>query len=195
MLFDWPGFFLYVVIQTFTPGPNTMSTLANASRVGVKRNMPFALGIVTGVVGITFACGMIYDSIHQLIPQIKPVMLVVGAVYLLYLAWKIYKTDFEAERSRPIKGNTYLNGIMLEFVNPKLILYSLTVMSNYVVGVYHGPLMIAGFALLVGLVCFASLLSYALFGSLILRTLTKYGKLVNIVLALALVYCAISLFL
>lgn len=195
MGFNWSGFLIYAFVATFTPGPNTMSTLANASKVGVRRNLPFALGITTGVIFIQFVCGMVYDEIRQFMPQIKPVMLGIGTAYMLYLAYRIYKTDLNVKKDGRAKGNSYLSGVMLEFVNPKLFIYAITIMSGYVVEVYHSWQAIAAFALLVGAICFASLQAYALFGSVILKLLKNHGKLVNAALALALVYCAVSLYL
>ena len=52
----------------------------------------------------------------------------------------------------------------------------------------------AGFALMLASICFLSNLCWAAFGSVLKRLFSRYAKAVNTVMALLLVYCAVSLF-
>ena len=69
-------------------------------------------------------------------------------------------------------------------------------MEAYVVPYYHGnwPALIF-FAVLLSLIGFLSTLSWTAFGSAFRKLFTDHAKAVNTVMALLLVYCAVSLFL
>ena len=47
-MFPWARFFLYVLVTAGTPGPNTLSSMSNGSRLGFRRTLPYIFGIWTG---------------------------------------------------------------------------------------------------------------------------------------------------
>lgn len=68
-------------------------------------------------------------------------------------------------------------------------------MFNWV-SFYNGQvLLLTGFALLLAFIGFAFTLCWSVFGSVFKLLFSKYAKLMNIAMALLLVYFAISLFL
>lgn len=67
-------------------------------------------------------------------------------------------------------------------------------MFNWV-SFYNGQvLLLTGFALLLAFIGFAFTLCWSAFGSVFKLLFSKYAKLMNIAMALLLVYCAISFF-
>jgi threonine/homoserine/homoserine lactone efflux protein len=80
--------------------------------------------------------------------------------------------------------------MVLQFINVKVILYGITAMSSFVLPYYRGVSSVAAFVLLLSAVGFAGTLCWALFGAAFDRFFIKYSKIVNAVMALALVYCA-----
>ena len=42
------AFLSYVVVTTFTPGPNNVMSMSNASRYGFRRSMRFTTGVCAG---------------------------------------------------------------------------------------------------------------------------------------------------
>ena len=90
----------------------------------------------------------------------------------------------------------FLGGLALQFVNPKLYLYGILSMEVYILPYYQNqPLTLLGFALLLALIGFIFTLCWAAFGSVFRRVFSHHGRIVNTIMALLLVYCAISLFL
>ena len=82
------AFLSYVAVTTFTPGPNNIMSMSNASRFGFRRSMRFTLGVCAGffmVVGLSIVFTI---ALYRAIPSIRPVMTVIGAAYILWLAWK-----------------------------------------------------------------------------------------------------------
>ena len=133
------------------------------------------------------------------IPAIKSAMTVIGASYILWLAWKTYnskpsrKEEGEGQGQGQELPSSFLSGVMLQFVNPKVILYERYFPpSSFPITSSAGVL--AGFALLLASVGFVSTCTWSLFGSVFQRFLVKNDRLFNGVMALLLIYCAVSLF-
>ena len=68
-------------------------------------------------------------------------------------------------------------------------------MEAYILPIYHGQaLPLFGFAMLLSFIGFAFTVVWSAFGSAFRILFSRYAKAVNTVMALLLVYCAVSLF-
>lgn len=113
---------------------------------------------------------------------------------MLYLAWKVWKTSSDLEvESR--KESSFLSGMVLQFMNPKIYIYAITAMSLYILPLYHSVVALIVFVLILTIIGASGSYVWALFGSAFCRFFTKHTKGVNLVMALLLVYCAVSLYL
>ena len=186
-------FLSYVFVTTFTPGPNNILSMVNAKRYGFKNSFPFNLGVLTGFIIIMIACSYFNLFLFNLMPKIEHFVGILGAVYMLYLAYKItFGTKVGTDLTSK-KTNTYLAGLTMQFVNPKVILYGITVIATFITPYYKSGFALILFSLILSLIGFISTLCWALFGALFQNFLTKYNKQFNIVMGLLLVYCAISI--
>lgn len=89
----------------------------------------------------------------------------------------------------------FLNGLMLQFVNPKVYLYCLISIEVYILPAFSSqPGMLFAFALLLALIGFCFTLCWSVIGILFQRLFSTHARLINTTLALLLVYCAIALF-
>lgn len=193
-MFHWFNFLSYAVVTAVTPGPNNILSMSNASRLGFRRVLPFNFGIGIGFSIVMLACAFFCNTLSALIPRIKTPMLVLGAAYMLYLAWKTLKSA-SAVQETPSRGDLTA-GLVLQFVNPKIYIYCIVSMEAYILPHYQGqwgPLVF--FALLLAFIGFVFTLCWSLFGSVFQVLFSKYAKITNTVMALLLVYCAVSLFL
>lgn len=193
-MFHWFPFLLYAVVTAVTPGPNNIMSMSNAGRMGFRRALPFNLGIWAGFSVVMVLCTLCCSLLSVVIPKIKLPMLVIGACYMLYLAWATFRGGTEVTEGHSRTG--FLSGFALQFINPKIYIYCIISMEAYILPYYAGqPLILLGFALLLAGIGFAFTLVWSAFGSLLRVLLTKHGRLINTAMALLLVYCAVSLFL
>ena len=186
------AFLSYVVVTSFTPGPNNIMSMSNASRYGFRRSSRFTLGVCAGfflIVGLAIAFTIV---LYRAIPSIKPVMTVIGATYILWLAWKTATATPGDKKSAG--QNTFTSGLALQFLNPKAILYGLTAASTFIVPYYHATPVLVGFAAALALVSLASTTLWAAFGSVFQRFMAENHRLVGYVMGALLVYCAVSLY-
>jgi threonine/homoserine/homoserine lactone efflux protein len=187
------GFITFILISTFTPGPNNIMSLNNAARVGLRKALRFNVGIFFGFLIVMVLCAFAGSALYATIPHVKIIMSVVGASYILYLAWKTIRssTDFTAEA----KAQSFVSGFLLQFVNPKIMLYGLMAMSSYILPYYRTWWEIGCFALLLTITGSSANVSWTLFGHLFKRLMVKHEKIILTIMALLLVYCAAELLL
>lgn len=192
-MFSWLQFLTYAIITAITPGPNNIMSLSNASRVGFTKALPFNFGMLLGSSLVMMGTALLSSLSTALFPSIQKGMLVVGFSYMLYLAWKIFKSpaDINEEDKNTIGFGAALG---LQFVNPKAYIYGIVSMQIYILPHYQGNnLTLAGFAFLLAAMGFAATLCWSAFGSIFKLLFSRHAKITNTVMALLLVGCAISL--
>ena len=193
-MFHWFSFLTYAVITAATPGPNNIMSMSNGIRKGFRRALPFNLGIWVGFTVVMVVCTLFCSLLAALIPKIKTPMLVLGAAYMLYLAWETFRSSDLIEEDHSRSG--FLSGLLLQFINPKIYIYCIMSMEAYILPFYsQDPLALLGFALLLAFIGFVFTLAWSAFGSVFQTLFTRHARVVNTILALLLVYCAVSLFL
>lgn len=192
-MFPWASFLTYAVVTAVTPGPNNLLSMANGSRKGFRGALPFNFGILAGFAIVMILCTLFCGLLSAMIPKIKVPMLLVGAAYMLWLAWQTFRSQGELAEGHTQGG--FAVGLVLQFFNPKIYLYCILSMEAYILPLYHSqPLILLGFALLLAFIGFLFTLCWSAFGSLFRWLFSRHAKVVNTIMALLLVYCALSLF-
>ena len=193
-MFNWTSFLTYALVTAFTPGPNNLMSMSNASRLGLRAALPFNGGILLGQCAVMGLCALLGSALGALIPKIKLPMQLLGAVYLLSLAYQTFRAPPQVEGKNTAGG--FLAGVAVQFVNPKLFLYGMMSMEAYILPAYAGDTgAVLGFALLLSAIGCTSTVCWAVFGSAFRALFSRYARVTNTVMALLLVYCAVALFL
>lgn len=193
-MFPITDFFIYCFITAYTPGANNLLSMSNTARLGFKKSFKFNLGITAGFFIVMSVCTLFSSVLYSALPKIKFFMQILGAAYMLYLAWKIWKShsDLEIENE---KTASFFAGMVLQFMNPKIYIYAITAMSLYILPVYHSAISLIGFTFVLTVIGASGSFVWALFGSIFCKFFARHTKAVNLIMAVLLVYCAISLFL
>jgi len=192
-MFSWVNFLTYAIITAVTPGPNNIMSMSNAGRLGFKKSLPFNMGIWVGFSLVMLGCTFFCNTLSGIIPKIKLPMLIIGSLYMLWLAWKTFRSSSEIKEDHSRSG--FISGLLLQFVNPKIYIYCIVSMEAYILPFYQGKWVeLIFFAMLLAFIGFVFTLCWALFGSVFKLLFSKYAKVTNTVMALLLVYCAASLF-
>lgn len=186
------AFFSYIFLSAYTPGPNNIMAMANAGKNGFKKGMKFCVGVLFGFLSIMICSAMFCSVLYRFIPKIEPVMVCIGAAYILWLALTIFRDKAHQEKKGSFETNSVLSGIILQFINVKVILYGITAFSTFILPYYQSIPMLILFVLLLSLVGFSGTVCWALFGAVFERFFSAHRKVMNVVMALMLVYCAIT---
>lgn len=191
---NWLPLLSYVFVTTFTPGPNNIMSMTLANKFGLRKTMRFNLGVFAGFVLIMLLCSYLSLVLSGLLPRFRVVMSVVGAAYMLYLAAKVVRSTNSAQTTGDEAVHSFWPGLGLQFLNAKVVMYGITVISNFVLPYSHSQLLLMIVAVLLAFVGFVSTTCWSLFGVLFQRLLASYRRPFNVAMGLLLVYSAFSVF-
>jgi threonine/homoserine/homoserine lactone efflux protein len=120
-------------VGTFTPGPNNTLATALAANYGLRQALPFVCAVPVGWSVLLVANALGLGVIVLSFPPLRWGLLAAGALYLLWLAWKLASTrTLNDATSSPIVG--FKQGVLLQFINIKAWLLAMSVASGWVVG-------------------------------------------------------------
>ncbi len=189
--------FVFCTVMTYSPGPNTTLSTALAANEGLKRALPFCLAVPTGWTVLVLACGFGLGSLVTQMPVLRWSIKAVGVAYLLWLAWKLAGQGSMTQVDQRRLRVTFVQGVMLQFVNIKAWMLALTLTAGWVVnaGMQVAPNPGERLAIVTAFMvffAFTSNFAYALVGSLLRGWLAHGQRLLwfNRILALVLVVTA-----
>ncbi len=135
-----------------SPGPDNIYVLTQSLVNGTKSGIATTAGLISGCIVHTtllaFGISAIITASEEIFYGIK----VLGACYLLYLAYKVYKSDEYISLAENAPKKSYLQlfktGVIMNLINPKVMIFFLaffpgflwdkegnTVMQFYVLGI------------------------------------------------------------
>ncbi len=185
---------LYCALMSGTPGPNNVMLATSGANFGYRRTLPYLLGINSGVFGLTLVVCLGLGAVFSRFPQIHGGLKIAGAVYLVYLSWKLAGAGV-ASQAKVTQPLSYWDGVIFQLVNPKSWMKAATIATVFLPSDIHA----AAAALLVstiGLVIGFPLISiWTLFGVAIGSLLSTPLRLrvFNGVMGLSLLALAVSL--
>lgn len=184
----------FVLVTTFTPGPNNISCASMGVLHGYGKTFRYIAGIATGFFMIMLLCAFVSSSLLKFLPSAEPVLRIVGAVYILWLAFGTARATY-AFGSTGQSPMGFKKGFFLQTLNPKVVIYGLTLYSTFLSNVSGNHLALVAFALLFALTAFCAVSTWTLCGAAIRTHLHQPGirKLINTVLVLLLVYTAFDI--
>ncbi|HYF90835.1 MAG TPA: LysE family transporter [Symbiobacteriaceae bacterium] len=192
---DWVAFTSYIFVASFTPGPNNIMSMTNGIRVGLRKSLRFNLGVAAGFFVLMALCSYLSLALASLLPRFRLAMSLVGAAYMLFLAVKVAFSTDSAPEAASEAPSSFWAGLGLQFLNPKGIMYALTVVGNFLLPHFRSQAFLLVALVLLGFFAFISTTSWSLFGATFQRLLTRHRRPFNAAMGLLLAYCAVSAFL
>ena len=183
-------FLVYVLVTTFTPGPNNVMSMTNAMHYGYRGTIRFLAGIVIGFFIVMLTSGLLNVVLTSWLPSLEKWLKILGAAYMLYLAYHIAKAKLHEMDEARNSDSSLWAGFAMQFLNIKVILYGITVYSLFIVPWHRDAVTIGLFAVVLALVGFVATSSWAFGGNIFRNSLRKYYRWFNAVMAGLLVYTA-----
>lgn len=185
------NFFIYSVINAFTPGPGNILALNTITNYGYKKGRPLYWGIFAGYYVVQVICAVFVFGVSTFLPELLGIMKYIGAAYILWLAVHI-------ALSKPTTGTveksaSFLKGFLLQFVNVKIYLFGITALTGYVTEYSASLWVLLLFELIIATIGTTATLTWIGMGVLIQRAYQKYYRVINIILALTLSECVYSM--
>ncbi len=183
----------YALVSIFTPGPNNITASSLGMRVGYARTLHFIAGVVTGFFCIMLASGLLTEVLVSVVSKADLVLRIAGVAYLLWLAYTVLRPERQSHKG-PDAGSRFIDGLLLQFVNVKVILFGLTMYATLLVPWTKHPSVVLVSALLLAFLSFCSTSLWALLGAAIQRFIAvpRVKLIYSLVLAALLLYAAWS---
>lgn len=128
------SFVLYSFVTSITPGPNNIMLAASGVNFGFKRSIPHILGIGCGFGFMVVVVGLGIGSILSSNVILYECLKIIGIAYLLYLAYKIYRSGAMETDTKQSKPLTFMQAALFQWVNPKAWVMALGAMTTYLAG-------------------------------------------------------------
>jgi len=139
--------------------------------------------------------GLMAGFVQQYLPRFELILRVVGAGYILWLAYGILRANYQFDNNENQAPLRFWQGIFLQIVNVKAIFFGLMIYTAFLSDFTNAWYLVLGSAIFFGCItfCFTSL--WALFGSLIRKYMHQplIYRLVNLFMAGLLVYTALEI--
>ncbi len=118
------------MLLTISPGPDIIYVLMQSITFGKKYGIATALGLVLGIIIHTSLIAFGVSAIIQNSPKVFFSIKFLGAIYMLYLAYKVYKSSSKInleENTVPKKTILELvkQGFIMNVLNPKVTIFFL----------------------------------------------------------------------
>lgn len=179
-------------VTVWSPGPNNILLLSTASKYGFRKNLKLLLGIWTGSLTLMCLSGIFCSTLSRVIPGIQPVMKYVGAAYILFLAWQTLNRQPPGESSSE-KEPSYFMGLFLQLLNVKIIIYGLTMFSSFILPNESRIPVLFFFAVYLMILGAIGNLIWTFAGTILKRFYSSHYRLMNVIMALLLVWCSLRI--
>ena len=184
----------FVIVTTFTPGPNNISSASMGVIYGYKKTFNYLVGIASGFFVIMIACAYLSSALLGIIPVAERYLRWVGAGYILWLAIGILRSNYAISESNE-RAQAFTKGFVLQLFNPKVAVYGLTLYSTFLAPISNRLDYLSLSAVTFAFTAYVATSTWALFGAAIKKKLKNDSlrKIINACLSLLLIYTAIEL--
>ena len=184
----------FVIVTTFTPGPNNISSAAMGVTFGYRKTIPYLFGIASGFFLVMLAAAYLSSALLGIMPFAEQYLRWIGSGYILYLAISTLRVDYGFSGNSE-DAKAFTKGFVLQLFNPKVAVYGLTLYSTFLAGISGHIAWLSFFAAIFAITALAATSTWAISGAAIRNSLKKesFRKAVNIVLTMLLIYTAVTL--
>lgn len=137
------GFLLAASALTIAPGPDNLMVLSLGMSQGRRQGMAFGLGCAAGCLSHTLLAVIGVSAVIAASPAAFTLLKLFGGAYLVWLGFNALRhagvAHIAAAGERRTPWRLFLKGIVANAVNPKVILFFLSFLPQFVVA-ENGPI-------------------------------------------------------
>jgi threonine/homoserine/homoserine lactone efflux protein len=123
------------IALAFAPGPDNIFVLTQSALYGRKAGFLVTIGLCTGLLVHTAAVSLGVAAIFQTSALAFNILKIVGAIYLLYLAWQAFRAgaaniDDSGVNALSLR-KLYFRGVIMNITNPKVAIFFLAFLPQF----------------------------------------------------------------
>lgn len=192
------SFAQYFFVVAYTPGPANLFAMNVSMRYGFKKFLKVYIGLYTAFSLILLAAGTLTTWFAKVLPQVTNVLTVIGAVYILWLAYHIAVSkplaESKEDNSEQMKS-CFWSGFLLNMSNVKVMFFCISLFQLYLSKYLESPMEYFLWGLPISVLASGSTFLWALLGQSMTKYYNRHYRAFNMAMALMLVACVVSLFL
>ncbi len=187
----WAALVSFVLVTSLTPGPNNISAMSLGITHGYRKSFRFLSGIVVGFFVVMCICALIATILFKSLPFIEPYLRIAGSLYIVWLAIHTFIGSLKADPTSA-KSLGFLDGLLLQMLNVKVIVYGLTLYSTFLASMSGNGILIGISATAFAVIGFGAVSVWNLAGTSFSRFFQKVilRTILAATLSLLLLYCA-----
>ena len=185
------NFFIYAIVNAFTPGPGNILALNTVTNYGWKNGKRLFFGIFAGYYAVQIICAIFVYGVGTFLPNALHVMKYIGAAYILWLA--IHIAVSKPEPAADTGSASFMKGFLLQFVNVKISMFGITALTGFIAPYSTALMVLIGFELLIATIGTIATMTWIGVGILIQKVYLNHYRIINIILALTLGECIWSM--
>lgn len=136
------GFISAAILLTLMPGPDILFVITQSVTRGRRAGIVFAAGLCSGLIVHVTAVSLGVSVLLMSSPLAFTCLKLAGAAYLIYLSVRAFlnrrKNHFEWQPA-DAQGRLYRKGILMNVLNPKVVLFFLAFFPQFVSGEAGNP--------------------------------------------------------
>ncbi|MDX1784112.1 MAG: LysE family translocator, partial [Aequorivita vladivostokensis] len=129
------SFSIATLALAISPGPDNIYVLTQSLANGTKSGIATTAGLISGCIVHTTLLAFGISAIIMTSDEIFYGIKILGACYLLYLAYKVYKSDEHISIAENAPKKTYAQlfktGVIMNLVNPKVMIFFLAFFPGF----------------------------------------------------------------
>lgn len=184
---------LFAFAASFSPGPVNLLSVSAGARYGIRSGLSFVTGATLGFILLFVLIGSGLQQVLAVLPVLTQVLQWLGVAFLLYLSYQLFSDSGELTAQSGKKAPDFITGALMQWLNPKAWLASLSGIAAYIPAADISQLLI--FAGIYLPICWLSLSAWLWAGIALRHYLQKPAsmRLLNKSLALLLAVSCVPL--
>lgn len=128
-------FFAASVVLALAPGPDNVFVLLHSAAHGRRAGLVVVLGLCSGLLFHTAAVALGLAAVFAASATAFLVLKLVGAAYLVWLAWQSWRAPVGAESASATPalsaGTAYRRGVLMNVTNPKVAIFFMAFLPQF----------------------------------------------------------------
>tara|TARA_B110000879_G_scaffold90056_1_gene123725 strand:- start:80 stop:694 length:615 start_codon:yes stop_codon:yes gene_type:complete len=129
------SFSIATLFLALTPGPDNLYVISQSLTNGTKSGIATTIGLISGCIVHTTLLAFGVSAIIAASETIFYGLKIIGACYLLFLAYKVYRSNPLVDFKNKVSKKTYLQlfkqGVIMNLVNPKILIFFLAFFPGF----------------------------------------------------------------
>jgi threonine/homoserine/homoserine lactone efflux protein len=138
------SFSIATLFLALSPGPDNLYVITQSLVNGTKSGIATAIGLISGCIVHTTLLAFGVSAIIVASGIFFYGLKLIGACYLLFLAYKVYRSNAHVDLKNKVSKKTYLQlfkqGVIMNLMNPKVLIFFLAFFPGFLWDEFHNTI-------------------------------------------------------